>query len=426
MMVRADIKGYCIKCKGPCYIRQQDHYAENGEIWCPACALRFSEHKEQAARGGYLACLRSPDQAYRDVCHCRLCDSANLTEALNLGETPLANELDGTELFPLVVNRCGACGHHQLSIAVAPERLWGPNYPYQSGTSPVFRKHLEQLADEVAAMKPGGTVLEIASNDGTLVQMLLDRRIAAWGMDPSGPHEGNLLRESWPRERTRLDGDYDVILALNVFAHVDDLHGFTAAVKEALAPDGVFIVEVGCAPVIWGRGVFDTIYHEHLSYHDCNSLHGFLKRHGLKVIRRAQNPSQGGSLRVYATHADEPEKHDRNLLAGMPQRIRHLNTDLQHATRNAKLICGYGAPAKLTTLAYTLDMPPIDCIGEDNPLKVGRTTPGRHIPIVSVADMLAKEPDCIIVFAWNFFDDIRDKLRRLGYAGDIVNPMGAA
>jgi novobiocin biosynthesis protein NovU/D-mycarose 3-C-methyltransferase len=238
---------------------------------------------------------------YHEVTACRLCDSADLTEALNLGETPLANELDGTELFPLVVNRCGRCGHHQLSIAVAPERLWGPSYPYASGTSPVWREHLSKLADEVAALKPGGRVLEIGSNDGTLIKMLAGRGLrAAIGLDPSGPIEARetyrLRQVSWPTDDRSygLGKPFDIILALHVFAHVDDLHGFTAAVKEALAPDGVFIVE---------GGSFDVIYGEHLSMHHEAPLHPFFARHGLRITKARRNKAQGGSLRCYVAHA---------------------------------------------------------------------------------------------------------------------------
>jgi SAM-dependent methyltransferase len=375
--------------------------------------------------------------SYRDVTACRLCDSEQLVQALDLGHTPLANELDGTELFPLVVNRCESCGHHQLSIAVSASRLWGPSYPYQSGTSPVFRKHLEALANEVAALKPGGCVLEIASNDGTLVDALQARGLFAVGYDPSGPDdpERHLQQVSWPLRWFAPDlPKLDVILALNVFAHVDDLHSFTAAVKEALAPDGVFIVEVGYLPEQIERGQFDTIYHEHLSYHHVAPLMDFFDRHGLRAVRCHRVESQGGSVRLYVKHADgqksllffEDEPDVEGLSSGAWGTAKKLDGFFQ--ANQGKLICGYGAPAKLTTFLYATSMHEneffkLACIGEDNPLKVGRTTPGMHIPIVSVADMLAREPDCIIVFAWNFFDDIRDKLRRLGFAGDIINPM---
>jgi SAM-dependent methyltransferase len=244
--------------------------------------------------------------AYRNVTACRLCDSEKLSTALDLGETPLANELDGTELFPLIVNRCDDCGHHQLSIAVAPERLWGPSYPYQSGTSPVFRKHLEALADEVAALKPGGRVLEIASNDGTLVDMLRARELSAFGIDPSGPWDMSrgLVTGSWAHSTSAMLGNnFDCILALNVFAHVDSLSLFTMEVKRALAPDGVFIVEVGDLEQVIENGTFDVVYAEHLSYHHEAPLHPFFARHGLHIAEVQRNKSQGGSLRLYVRHS---------------------------------------------------------------------------------------------------------------------------
>jgi SAM-dependent methyltransferase len=252
-------------------------------------------------------CARTVKCDSRVVTQCRLCDSLSLTKVLELPDTPLANELGGTELFPLAVNRCDDCEHHQLSIAVKPERLWGPSYPYQSGTSPVFRAHLEKLADEVSALKPGGRVLEIASNDGTLCQMLYDRGLRPTGVDPSALPDrcGLYLQAAWPHpDVLNMTGTgLDVIIALNVFAHVDDLHGFTAAVKEALASDGVFIVEVGDLEQVIERGHFDVIYAEHLSYHHEAPLHPFFARHGLRITNVQRNMSQGGSMRLYVRHS---------------------------------------------------------------------------------------------------------------------------
>lgn len=423
---------------------------------------------------------------YTERTTCRLCDSSNLSPVLDLGETPLANELglreqrgtcrkcggpvglrqtyyDGTdslicvtcglrygaehepplptqpqELFPLVVNRCGNCEHHQLSIAVKPERLWGPSYPYQSGTSPVFRRHLEALADEVAALKPGGRVLEIASNDGTLVKMLGERGVVAMGVDPSGPDDDARMLWSltWPPPSRDWYGSigFDCIIALNVFAHVDDLHSFTAAVKEALAPDGVFIVEVGYLDSVVANGHFDTIYHEHMSYHSLNPLVRFFARHGLYAHNVKGSKSQGGSIRLYLMHerlpfgsvGNEHEPDISRLEALATARAAALLVAFGKLQKRGEKVAIYGCPAKLTTLLYATGLQsfPFDCVGDDNPRKVGRTTPGNHIPIVSVTEMLERRPDTIVVAAWNFFDDIRDKLRRLGFSGVIINPMG--
>jgi SAM-dependent methyltransferase len=381
---------------------------------------------------------------YRVVTQCRLCDSPNLTKVLELPDTPLANELGGTELFPLAVNRCCDCEHHQLSIAVKPERLWGPSYPYQSGTSPVFRAHLEKLADEVAALKPGGRVLEIASNDGTLVDMLHGRGLQSMGIDPSGEDAimRGRYRGSWPDPvaiscmcgggPVRLDRP-DVIIALNVFAHVDDLHGFTAAVKEALAPDGFFIIEVGYLPAMIANGVFDTIYAEHMSYHTLNPLFAFFERHGLKVQMWTEEESQGGSLRVWVQHEDQPtlpqnRKWEKSVdITKLSERITLAKAGLALALQGAGTVAGYGCPAKLTTLMYATGLDRhaarFTCIYDDNPLKVGRSTPGTRIPIVPSATLMVDPPDMLILFAWNFASEIIPRLRAQGYRGRIVTPL---
>jgi SAM-dependent methyltransferase len=378
------------------------------------------------------------DGAYRRVTACRLCDSPNLSTALDLGETPLANELDGTELFPLVVMRCDDCEHHQLSIAVNPERLWGPSYPYQSGTSPVFRAHLEKLADEVAALKPGGRVLEIASNDGTLVKAMQLRGVDAYGTDPSGPDawmSKGLLNEAWPNPAKALllggltgaEKPFDVILALNVFAHVDDLHSFTAAVKEALAPDGVFIVEVGYLPDVIERGLFDVLYHEHFSYHTVAPLRRFFARHGLVISRCLRIDSQGGSIRLYVEHAgkeyvDEPRDEERDI-SKLRERITLTRAGLSLALEGMTTIAGYGCPAKLTTLSYACKIPDLVCVFDDNPLKVGHKTPGSGWPIVPTSELLDLNPDALILFSWNFASEIIPRLRARGYKGRIVTPL---
>lgn len=370
---------------------------------------------------------------YREVKACRLCDSLELTAALDFGETPLANELDGTELFPLMVMRCDACGHHQLSIAVAPERLWGPSYPYQSGTSPVFRKHLEALADEVAALKPGGRVLEIAANDGTLVYALQERKMLAIGVDPSSRAPG-IISSSWPCGLYKEEGQpFDCIIALNVFAHVDDLHGFTVAIKEALAPDGVFILEVGYLLDVIERGLFDVIYHEHMSYHHVAPLAAFFERHGLRIEKVQHIDSQGGSVRLYVKHASEVPWYDARgeetpQVASLRPRIETMRAGIEAALIStgivdAGTVDGYGCPAKLTTLVYAGELPLVDCVYDDNPLKVGKRVPGKWARILPTADLMARNPDTLVLFSWNFAEEIIPRLRAIGYRGRIVVPL---
>lgn len=372
---------------------------------------------------------------YREVKACRLCDSTNLRSVLDMGETPLANELDGTELFPLVVMRCDDCEHHQLSIAVSPARLWGPNYPYQSGTSPVFRAHLEKLADEVAALKPGGSALEIASNDGTLLGMLHQRGMDVLGFDPSATGDDpRNVRAAWPRRDGfgGFVGPFDVILALNVFAHVDDLHGFTAAVKEALAPDGVFILEVGYLPDVIERGLFDVCYHEHFSYHHLRPLNAFFQRHGLEMADAVRVESQGGSVRIYVKHG--PTGTPKRLMdlvdaealdiTKLRERIERTRDNLRAALETHGPVAGYGCPAKFTTMQYVTGIGrKIGYTFDDNPLKVGRFAPGGHVRIEPTSRLLELNPDTLILFSWNFASEIIPRLRAMGYRGRIVTPL---
>lgn len=369
---------------------------------------------------------------FRARTSCRLCDSHKLDCALELPDTPLANELGGTELFPLVVLRCEDCEHHQLSGCVAPSRLWGPDYPYQSGTSPVMRRHLRELADEIAALARGGNVREIGSNDGTLINLLRSRGVpAALGMDPSGPddEENGLHQMSWPEPYQR--ADEDVIVALNVFAHVDDLHEFTAAIKKSLKPNGVFIFEVGYVRDVVERGLFDVVYHEHMSYHSLHPLRVFFDHHGLRITKVVRNESQGGSIRCYVRHHDgvalTVDQEPAVDMAALRLTVDMRTIALREAIRRKRgTFAGYGCPAKLTTMVYATKLHEyvrLDCVFDDNPIKIGRTTPGMHVPIVSSADLMARAPDNLILFSWNFSDAITTRLRSLGYQGNIINPM---
>jgi hypothetical protein len=239
---------------------------------------------------------------------------------------------------------------------------------------------------------------------------------------------------SWPEPYPR--ADEDVIVALNVFAHVDDLHGFTAAIKKSLKPNGVFIFEVGYVRDVVERGLFDVIYHEHMSYHSLHPLRVFFDHHGLRLTKFVRNDSQGGSIRCYVRHHDgapltvDPEPvldmavlRERIMLtkAGM-----FSNTELALAIHSGGSIAGYGCPAKLTTMMYATGLNHGDvfsCIYDDNPLKIGRTTPGTRIPIVPSANLIADAPDTLILFAWNFASEIIPRLRAQGYRGRIITPL---
>jgi SAM-dependent methyltransferase len=260
---------------------------------------------------------------------CRLCDDTRLTKLLDLGSTPLANEyptapvktarrLEPDNYFPLYLVGCERCGHVQLPVVVKAERLFPPDYPYQSGTARAFKRHLGRLARTVQEMLPAGArVLDVACNDGLFVGMARDHDLEAYGIDPCAPEGDRYWREFFSREwaNEHREKRYDCITALNVFAHVDDLSGFAQGVSSLLAHDGTFIFEVGYLPDVVTKGLFDVVYHEHLSYHHLTPLLPFFRRHGMTVYDAHRIDSQGGSIRVFVRNCEGFEAPSERMQA---------------------------------------------------------------------------------------------------------------
>jgi SAM-dependent methyltransferase len=365
--------------------------------------------------------------------HCRLCSAELPPPFLDLGETALANELVDSpdveqQTFPLALTQCTACEHVQLTVAVDPKRLFPPTYPYQSGTSPVFYGHLQGLADLVLWMKPGGRVLDIASNDGTFLCMLAKRGLNAVGVDPCGEiktigfldgREHDVLRGLFPQ--TKPSGKFDCITALNVFAHVDDLNDFTAGVAELLADGGVFIFEVGYLPDVVEKGLLGCVYHEHVSYHHLRPLQRFFWRRELELYDAERIDSQGGSVRCFVRRMRSQDSIPSDRLCrlldnesaglGLSRLEDRADKLLVYGSSIHPGLAGYGAPAKLTTLCAVMgiDSEELTCIFDDNPLKVGKYTPGTRIPIVSSAELMQRNPDALVLFSANFKDEIQSR-----------------
>src|ERR1700731_1975094 len=383
---------------------------------------------------------------------CRLCD-APTTPAFELPPTPPANELvsrafvesgEKQDTFPLPVATCNFCGHVQLSCVVDPRRLF-LNYPYRSGASPVFREHLRKYADEVmATFGVPRFIVEIGSNDGTFLEHFQKRGSNVCGVEPSE----RVIEEAWRKSvhgvndffthrlalhlkrgpaNTTGWGPPDLIVANHVFAHADDLRDIVLGVRELLADDGVFIFEVGYLVDVVEKCLFDVIYHEPLSYHHLRPLIPFLDGLGMTLFDAKRVDTQGGSLRCFVkknTQQDadlSPRAHalldlekavglstkDVNAtMRGMERRIGGLKSELfatllmLKATRQH--IAGYGAPAKCCTLMHTLGVSPkfLDFIVEDNLVKHGLFTPGKHVEILPVSALYERKPDYVLALAW--------------------------
>lgn len=383
--------------------------------------------------------------------HCLLCGAEDLEIVLDLGETGLANNLPaagacgGEPVFPLRLARCRRCTHVQLADRVAPELLYG-HYLYVSSASSTLDRHLRSLAGAIAARTgPGpdglGRSLDIGCNDGTLAAHMSRLGFQAHGIDPA-ENLAPLARargiavevDYFGREiarslRNRL-GAMRVLTATNSFPHIPELNGYLEGVAELLEPGGVFVIEAHYLLDLVEQCAFDTIYHEHCHFWRLEPMMALFARHGLEIFDCERLPVHHGQLRVWAQRsgagarpvsgrvaaqcaAERAAGLDRSEVYGELARKaaavrRDLRTALDGFRRQGRLVAGYGAPAKASTLAAWCGLGAGDLpwIADRNPLKQGRFTPGTHIPIVGPERMETERPDYLLLFAWNFAEEI--------------------
>lgn len=348
----------------------------------------------------------------------------------------------------------------QLLDVVDPAVLF-ENYVYVSGISPVFVKHFEDYVAFVVdkyAPAVGSLVLDIGSNDGTLLKAFNNLGYRVLGIDPAREIAAQasangietitgFFSSAMAREICSKHGKVSVISANNVFAHIDDLGGVLEGVRDLLEDDGVFIFEVSYLVDVFNQTLFDTIYHEHLAYHSVGPLVPFMKSHKMELIGSTRVSSHGGSLRVVAQREGgrrvispsvselvELEKrmglYKAKTFVEFGNRIEVLKIGLLSLLRRKKaegrIIAAFGAPAKATTLMYhfCIGEDIIDFIVDDSPLKQGLYSPGKHIPVVPSKAIYDKKPDYIVILAWNFADPIIEKHRAyLETGGNFIVPL---
>jgi len=380
---------------------------------------------------------------------CRLCDSKVLEEVLTLEPSPPANSfvtrdrLDVIqEKFPLEVAMCRDCSHVQLMHVLDP-RLLFEEYVYVSGTSPVFVDHFRRYAADVMErldIKRGDLVVDIGSNDGTLLRFFQAAGCGVLGIDPAkaiartASESGietlvEFFTPALAREICISRGPARVITANNVFAHVDDLRGVLDGVRTLLSADGVFVFEVSYLADVYEKTLFDTIYHEHLSYHSVRPLVKFFADNEMELIDVVRVPSHGGSVRGFAQRAgaargvqrsvQEMLELESHLRLDLPATFRTFAANLDNLKEEVRGlltrlkgegagIAGFGAPAKATTLLhhFQLGNDVLDFIVDDSPLKQGLFTPGQHIPVLPPAVLDERHPDYLLLLAWNFAQPI--------------------
>ncbi len=389
---------------------------------------------------------------------CRGCGATSIRPFLDLGETPLADALVGSDVlaspgleehFPLQVAFCPECALVQITEDVPPEKLFVDNYLYFSSFSDHLLQHSREHAEGLIrdrSLTAESLVVELASNDGYLLKNFVDAGIQAVGFDPA-PDQAAAARaigvdtleeffglDAARRLRTER-GPADVIIANNVMAHIPDPNDFVAGMAHLLADDGVITVE---NPSVWDlveRGAFDTVYHEHYFYHSCLSVKALVERHGLHLNHVEYFPDlHGGTNRWFIGHRDEPTAHmlDRidaerdagldsfDFFASFGQRVDELRASLLTMLRalraDGKVIAAYGAAAKGATMlnatGITTDL--VEYVVDRNVHKHGLYMPGTHQPIVGTEILMTEPPDVLLLLAWNFATEIM--AQQAGYA----------
>lgn len=400
--------------------------------------------------------------------YCRLCKAKNLKLILDLGKSPLPNtllkksQLNNPEpIFPLRVNLCTKCGQVQLSHVVSPELMFRDNYTYVSSTSPVMVDHFEAYANSVfkkLKLKKKDLVVEIGSNDGTLLKFFKKLGVEVLGVDPARNIAAQAIKEGIPTlpeffnlkvaaRIVKKCGKAKVVTGNNVFAHIHDLDEVVKGVKELLDENGAFIIEFPYLVDFIDNNVFDSIYHEHLSYLAIRPLDKFFKGFGMQIFDCFRTTVQGGSIRVFvkkqggrykkttavAKFLDLEKKKKLTQVqiylkfAKKVQGIKKsLNALLAKLKEQNKKIAGYGAPGRSTTLLnyFGIDNKILNYIVDDNPYKHGFYTPGTHIPIFDIPQIQKTNPDYLLILSWNFAEPI---MKRLTYykksGGKFIIPV---
>ncbi|MBL7131093.1 MAG: class I SAM-dependent methyltransferase [Candidatus Omnitrophica bacterium] len=390
---------------------------------------------------------------------CRICSHKPLTQILKLGKIPLVNyfpvakELSiKTKRYPLNFCLCEHCGLAQLDYVIPPRTLF-KTYHYLTSASNSLIDHFHELASECVRrhfLKWGDKALDVGANDGTLLFEFQKRGIKTLGVDPSrnavavAQKRGIKIIPAFFGEKTAeriraRRGTFHVITGNNVFAHVADIKSFLKGVKILLEPNGVFIAEFAHVLEIIVKNQFDVIYHEHVSYFSLIALMKLFNMFNFEIFDAKKILTQGGSLRIYVRNKrkgevslnlkdlirEEEENHitEVTTLKRFSEEVHQFREDfcelIFKIKKKKKKIVGFGAPAKgVTLLSFCgIGASEIDYIVDSTFLKQGRFFPGIHVPVYA-EEKLATDPcDYLILLAWNFQEEILNKIQPLREKG---------
>ncbi len=401
---------------------------------------------------------------------CAFCDDADLVSILDLGDVGLAgsflekDQLEHEKKYRLRLAFCRSCFAVQVIDGIPPA-IFFEDYFYFSSAIATLRSHFKNYATEVIERfipSKNGVVLEIGCNDGVLLKPIADMQVSTViGVDParnvlSTINDDRVIvvndyfNETLASDLREKYGGANIILANNVFAHIQDISGVTRAIKFMLSEDGVFVFEVHYLGNIIENNQYDMIYHEHIYYYSISSLLKHFSKHSMCLFDVKLVPTHGGSIRVFACNAaskratfksellsrliEKEHKENYNnemFFQGFSSRIEKLREDLLLCLRNykkqGKTIVGYGASGRANTILQfcKIDGSLLDYMIDDAPAKRGFYTPGSHLEIKSSDALEAhNKPDIVVIFAWAFKNEIvRRNENFLNDGGTFVIPL---
>ena len=407
-------------------------------------------------------------QSYMENAFCRFCNSNLIHDFLDLGKTPLANsfltesDLEKSEsTFPLHAYVCDNCFLVQLSQFETPQNIFS-HYAYFSSYSSSWLKHAKNYVDEILSkfvFDEKSLVIELASNDGYLLQFFKKKNISILGIEPAKnvaeiaikndiPTTVNFFSESLAIELKNEGKQADLIIANNVLAHVPELNDFVKGIKILLKNNGIATIEFPHLLNLIQKNQFDTIYHEHFSYFSLFSVLKIFLHHDMEIFDVDEIPTHGGSLRLYIKHIQNKSlKKTENIQIILNKEIEfgldnvktyknffnktneikdNLLTFLNSCKKNGKTVVGYGAPAKGNTMLNFCNVGKdlIPFTVDKNTHKQGLYLPGTHIPIKSVDEIKKIKPDFLLILPWNLKEEIMEEMDLIrDWGGKFVVPI---
>jgi hypothetical protein len=402
----------------------------------------------------------------RPISSCQICRHDGLDSVLFVGFIPPVNTMPDVgsvpveeAAFPLEMVRCPACGHVQIGLEVDAEVLFPFSYPYLSGSTRILREDFADLyvkTMEVLPLAADDLVIDIGSNDGTLLGNFLGGGHRVLGIEPSQAGlvaRGNgietltaYFNQATAEQVLDSHGKARVITAANVFAHIAEPHGVVTAITDLLTPDGLFISESHYLLALVETLQYDTIYHEHLRYYHLGSLIRLLSEHGLEVFKVERIPTHGGSIRVFSARqgtrsvdASVSRALAAEAAAGLDDgsglktfRDRVIRSKVELFELLAPLkragarIYGIGAPSRASTLInYTgLDDGILDCVLEiSTSHKLNKYVPGTRIPVLDEKKLFADQPEYALLLSWHITDELVANLKSKGFEGRFISPL---